>query len=242
MNRTRRSLSIAAALVAVAAVGPANSSASALPTTQISVGGTTNDGFYFPDTLTKRLGESQILFSMQPDSGAHNVFLDPARSTKGVSFPNLRAPIEITFGETFNWPSTLLGEARPWKPSKPGTYFLYCTKHPGSGGSKHIGGMVMTVNITKLITAAAPVSKRVKAGSKAVKLNVSADAATTSSVAVVQCLNKSCSKARKISSKAFSLRKGKNSLKLATKSLAKGNYQLRVTAAGNTSSSPFSVK
>ena len=141
-------------IVAVAALAPGFASArkgsvaATLPTTTISMGGTTNDGYYFPSTVTKQLGKAQFVFSLEPESGQHNVYLEPKLSTKSLSFTNMRSPVEISSGQTYFWPRTSTGAAAPWKPSKKGTYFLYCTKHPGFNSWHHIGGMTMTVTIT----------------------------------------------------------------------------------------------
>ena len=160
MTKTPKVILSLLTLVTVAALAPGfasarkGSAAVALPTTTISMGGTTNDGYYFPATVTKKLGKAQFVFSLEPESGQHNVFLQPwgstttssKKSTKGISFPNMRSPVAISNGETYVWPRTSTGKAAPWKPSKKGTYFLYCTKHPGAGAD-HVGGMTMTITI-----------------------------------------------------------------------------------------------
>ncbi|MEI7889234.1 MAG: hypothetical protein WCI34_02890 [Actinomycetes bacterium] len=162
MTKTPKVILSLLTIVAVAALAPGfasarkGSAAGALPTTTVSIGGTTNDGFYFPGSITAKLGKSQIVFTVIPESGQHNVFLQPwssartgsTKSTKGVSFPNMRAPIELYTGDpAYYWPRTSGGAPAPWKPTKKGNYFLYCTKHPGSGAN-HVGGMTLTIKIT----------------------------------------------------------------------------------------------
>jgi plastocyanin len=119
----------AATALAIPFVGSASAAKPVPPkSVTVSIGGDTNDGFYFPSSVHIKAKRDKVTWSWQEDSGPHNVYLDTTKSTKGLKvgtdFPKLKSTLQRYSGDpAVTWPSG------GWKPTKPGIYILYCTKH-----------------------------------------------------------------------------------------------------------------
>lgn len=262
MNFTSRKVAAAAAITAAVTLGPALGTASAKPARASAVAVkdlnilVTSDGsdagYYVWDAqldkdftdpayydISVLSGSTRFTWTWPSGGGSsHNVklktgsnfFTGKPFSTPGVSFFGTKgsgSPFTNNTGEDFTWPTKANGGVDGWVPTKAGTYHLICSQH---------SAMYMRVIVKGLIAKAKTSTRRgtVKAGTKALTTAVTANAASTASVRLVACSNRSCSKVKGIATKTSTLRKGSNGVKLSLRrGLKPGRYQVQVVSNGN---------
>lgn len=127
------------ALPAVAIGSRIGHGAAALPAViNVKVAGEGNDGYYVKSAVTLKLAKQGIKWVWASQTSEHDVRFDRASSSAAVRTQSFTSSDSVATypGASYSWPTR-----GSWKPTKPGKYVFYCSKHSLT--------MRMTVTVVK---------------------------------------------------------------------------------------------